>query len=392
MFAGSLGEEQERAAQRRILERRKRDEERRLRVLNAKQRVMGVDRNGIEAQLRENQARNAAEKASDSLYSSTNEAIRNILEEEHLRLQEETAAREFELKSAWDIQQANKKHTYSYPLNDPNALKKDLPGRVGDDDPRCGTSSLQRFQGEDSQRGDRIRMQQMQVQDWTQQALARKQQQNNRAAEENRAYNEYLQQVDQVRSNLETAEAEHREQLRIELVRENGALREQRRLRNAAEDAGRKKLEADTQDFLRNNPMLCERRDQGMSRFPGRYRPDHWKGMTVSQLQEIQSIQRQQIEEKKARQAEERAQAAKEANLSDTIVDVLQQQYDREAQAAAERRLAYSQELLVQAREKKRRDVEQRELLGTNKLGDGFFNRFGASCRWWDADYHKFAL
>ena len=103
--------------------------------------------------------------------------------------------------------------------------------------------------------------------------------------------------------------------------------------------------------------------------------------MTVSQLQEIQSIQRQQIEEKKARQAEERAQAAKEANLSDTIVDVLQQQYDREAQAAAERRLAYSQELLVQAREKKRRDVEQRELLGTNKLGDGFFNRFGASCR-----------
>ena len=86
MFAGALGEEQERATQRRILERRKRDEERRLRLLNAKQRVMGLDKNGIEAQIKERQAAKAAAQAADSLYSSTNEAIRNILEEENLRL------------------------------------------------------------------------------------------------------------------------------------------------------------------------------------------------------------------------------------------------------------------------------------------------------------------
>lgn len=34
-------------------------------------------------------------------------------------------------------------------LYDPDALKKDKPARVHDDDPRCGISSLQKFDGED---------------------------------------------------------------------------------------------------------------------------------------------------------------------------------------------------------------------------------------------------
>ena len=60
------------------------------------------------------------------------------------------------------------------------------------------------------------------------------------------------------------AEAEHKEQLRIELVRENDTLREQRRLRNDAENNYRKKLEADCQEYALNHPMLLERRDTRM--------------------------------------------------------------------------------------------------------------------------------
>ena len=36
-----------------------------------------------------------------------------------------------------------------FDLYDPDALKKDKPARVHDDDPRCGISSLQKFDGED---------------------------------------------------------------------------------------------------------------------------------------------------------------------------------------------------------------------------------------------------
>ena len=56
MFSGSLGEEQDNAMQRRILLRRQRDEERRIRLLNAKQRVMGRDMAALEKQIEEKKA------------------------------------------------------------------------------------------------------------------------------------------------------------------------------------------------------------------------------------------------------------------------------------------------------------------------------------------------
>ena len=76
MFGGSIGEEQDNAMQRRILLRRQRDEERRIRLLNARQRVMGLDHNGLQQQIEERKA----VKAADALYASTNVAIKNVLE------------------------------------------------------------------------------------------------------------------------------------------------------------------------------------------------------------------------------------------------------------------------------------------------------------------------
>ena len=78
MFGGSIGEEQDNAMQRRILLRRQRDEERRIRLLNARQRVMGLDHNALQQQIEERKAVKAAEKAADALYASTNVAARII--------------------------------------------------------------------------------------------------------------------------------------------------------------------------------------------------------------------------------------------------------------------------------------------------------------------------
>ena len=166
-FAGAVGEEQEQAAQRRILARRQRDEERRIRLLNARERLMGVDTASFEEMIKEKEAKKAAERAADKLYANTNQAIRNILEEEHMRVEEEKAARHLETKAAWDVQMENKEHTTTFELNDPNRFKKDKPARVGDFDPRCGASSMQIFDGEDLRKGDRTKMQQMQLADKT---------------------------------------------------------------------------------------------------------------------------------------------------------------------------------------------------------------------------------
>eukprot|EP00944_MAST-04C_sp_MAST-4C-sp1_P014065 g14065.t1 len=381
MFSGSLGEEQDNAMQRRILLRRQRDEERRIRLLNAKQRVMGRDTAALEKQIEEKKAARAAEKSAEALYNSTNAAIRNVLEEENLRVKEEEVLRSMELQNAWDIQLATKEYTLTHRLNDPNELKNEGPARQGDYDPRCGPSSMQMFSGEDLRKGDRIKMQQMQMRDWTEQQKAERASKKQADADEAKSYFNYMKQVEGLRNEMEKKEAEEKMQQEILLAQENANLRDQRAQRDLEYKQMQRNLDQETANYTLNNPMLLERRDQAKSRFPGRVRRDHWKGMTVNQLKDIQMENERIIAENKARRAEEKRIGQLEGKLSDGIVDVLQQQYDNEQQAAAERRIRLQQDLLVQAREKKMRDKILNEQLNTNKIGDGFFNRFGQNCR-----------
>jgi hypothetical protein len=63
-----------------------------------------------------------------------------------------------------------------YDLNDPLALKKDKPVRTGDDDPRLGPSSMQKFDGEDLHASQRLQQQKQQMRVWTQLHLFENQQ------------------------------------------------------------------------------------------------------------------------------------------------------------------------------------------------------------------------
>ena len=221
----------------------------------------------------------------------------------------------------------------------------------------------------------------MQMQDWTEQQKNERAQKRKEEKDEDMAYHSYMTKVDTLRQEMEKKEAEDKVQQEVLVAQENAMLQQQRAERDAEYKKMEKRLDLETSNYLNSNPMLLERRDQAKSRFPGRVRRDHWKGMTVNQLRDIQIENEKIIQANKQRRAEEKATAQYEGKLSDSIVDVLQQQYDSEQQAAAERRIRYSQDLLVQAREKKIRDKKLNEQLNTNKVGDGFFNRFGANCR-----------
>ena len=221
----------------------------------------------------------------------------------------------------------------------------------------------------------------MQMQDWTEQQKQERAQKKQEEKNEDNMYYNYMTQVDALRQQMEKNEAEEKMQQQILLAQENEMLRQQRAERDQEYNNLQKKLDMETSNFANNNPMLLERRDQARSRFPGRVRRDHWKGMTVNQLRDIQMENERIIAANKQRRAEEKRMAQYEGKLSDSIVDVLQQQYDNEQQLAAERRLRNQQDLLVQAREKQMRDKMLNEQLNTNKIEDGFFNRFGSSCR-----------
>merc|ERR1719498_1523027 len=59
----------------------------------------------------------------------------------------------------FSLQNLNFQSRREYDLNDPLFKRKGMPARVGDDDPRCGPSSAQKFSGEDLMKEERVRQQ-----------------------------------------------------------------------------------------------------------------------------------------------------------------------------------------------------------------------------------------
>ena len=109
-------------------------------------------------------------------------------------------------------------------LYDPDYLKKDKPARVSDDDPRCGISSLQKFDGEDLNSKARNKFQQEQLREWTtQQAREKKQAEDNQATAD-RLYDLKMKELDQRAMELQHAEEDCRNAINVAVKDYNKAL------------------------------------------------------------------------------------------------------------------------------------------------------------------------
>ena len=69
------------------------------------------------------------------------------------------------------------------------------------------------------------------------------------------------------------------------------------------------------------------------------------------------------------------------AAATDSVVDILQQRYDADRAQKVAEAMQYKLEQAVQMHEKVHRDRELNTMYNTNEVTDGFFNRFGQSCR-----------
>jgi hypothetical protein len=109
-------------------------------------------------------------------------------------------------------------------LNDPDYLKKDMPARVSDDDPRCGLASLQKFQGEDLNARARAKYQQEQLREWSrmQQEDQQRAQQHQNAAD--RLFYAKQNELDQRAIELQRAEEECRRAINESTRNYNDAL------------------------------------------------------------------------------------------------------------------------------------------------------------------------
>ena len=161
--AGDVRKEQ---AEARVIERRRRlEEERKMRIFNAKQRTIGVDRQALELQIQEKEMAKEMERQRDQAF-----ADRLLVTEQRVQLMDRDVqrARKDATMSvqAYREQMQQKQMRKEWDLNDPLTLRKDKPARTSDDDAMIGPASLQKFSGEDLEYGNRVRKQQQQQAMW----------------------------------------------------------------------------------------------------------------------------------------------------------------------------------------------------------------------------------
>ena len=145
LLAGTPGDYIEEAA---IERRRQIERERLMRIKDPRQWKVGVDTDALAAQIAAKQKAAALEKQRDLAYDNE----RLLMDQQIAYLEQERQRVEREKLKALDAQRdATQKRTMAreYDLNDPLAKLNDLPGRVGDDDPRLSVSGMQIFHGED---------------------------------------------------------------------------------------------------------------------------------------------------------------------------------------------------------------------------------------------------
>lgn len=127
-----------------IEQRRCFENERKKRIFNARERIIGIDKHGLEKQI--------AEKKQIS--SEQHEKERKILDEQERHNAIAFAKeRELQMEKRRILNEINDfRYKFQRPqdrrefdLYDPHAKKKDLPARISDTDPRLTASSAQRY-------------------------------------------------------------------------------------------------------------------------------------------------------------------------------------------------------------------------------------------------------
>lgn len=288
-----------------IESRKNREKERQDRIFNAKTRTIGVDLGALDTQVQQRKIREDTEKARDNAFMNDmvrNDKIGSMLE----KRQEEDVRKLNRALNEFRMNFQKPETRKEFDLYDPDGKKKDKPPRVSDDDPRCGISSLQKFDGEDLNSKARKKLQEEQIREWS---IAQKHERDE--AEKQQKYTDHLYdlkrvELDQRAVELDIAETKCRNEIEkcrkdFNLAQVNERTEKQNLTKRQEQDDNFTEISNQVfGDMLTENPAVAS-----SSFGPHRVVPDRWKGMTPTQLEEIRRIQDQQRQEKRRLREEE---------------------------------------------------------------------------------------
>ncbi|NWV66609.1 RIBC2 protein, partial [Malurus elegans] len=290
--------------------RQRRELQRRERIFNTRIRTIGVDKDALDAQVKEKKIKEAIEKARHEQFAhemKKNDKLICLLDERQKNEIKEINRAFIEFHKNFQKPETRRE----FDLNDPQALKKDLPARVSDDDPRCSESGMQKFEGEDINSEKRKKFQQEQLREWS---LQQQKDVKNALADqkfEDDLYDKFRIELDRKIMEEQRKEEESRRIICTATKNFNKIQAAELDYKNELEKAQKIKDDMDEITSLLRGDLLNENPEQAIGR-SGKHPVlvDRWKGMTQEQLMAIREAQKEQVQEKlRVREQERRTDA-----------------------------------------------------------------------------------
>ncbi|XP_017775784.1 PREDICTED: RIB43A-like with coiled-coils protein 2 [Nicrophorus vespilloides] len=378
MLNFDLMSDQDRREAAAIERRRALDEERKKRIFNPKYRI-SLDYAALDEQVEQKRKQKEEERQRDIQFEEQLAQYSEISKE--LEKQEKTERKKLAQEiNTFRLNFQKLQDRREYDLNDPNTYKA-IPARLYDDDPRCGVSSAQKFEGEDLYSKERAAIQREQLKAFLDQQTAEKEAAEKDRIDAENAYKAALMARDQRAVELSNLENECRKRLNKACSEYNRALADER----AFKDAEKSKQELqDTMAHKYNvlmSDMMLENVDTASNLGPNRKVATQFKGMTAAQKANFIAAQKAQILEGKEKKLQEKR---------------LEQDYDeyvsnlQKTICAMDNEIARQQRQLNKqvAEENKRLSIEQKNhqqylkrIVYTNKPTAAYYDQFNRTAR-----------
>ena len=339
-------------------------EERAARLRDPRVRTLGIDKTALEEQVKERKRMEQLERERDQHFDQQRIAMDKHAQNLQREVNRVRADREKEVQHYRETFQ-KQGMSREWDLNDPKRVTHALPARVNDLDPRCGASSIQKFEGEDLDANERRRVQRQQQQEWARQQVEEKLVKKWAEADQQRAYEDRAEETAHRTYQIEQAIAEQRRAAAQTTAEFNRAVAEQKRREKLRERYDQTQRNLEEVENLINSDLLAENTN-------GRPVRSDFKGMTPEQRAAILEEQAQQREAARQRKLQE-AEAAKQQDMQEAMMTrmamTLDRQRDRERREAAKQLGEERKRQASEARDRKK------ELDGVyaNAVGEEYF-------------------
>jgi len=358
-----------------VARRRELEADRRHRIFDSKRRIIGVDKDALDAQVEEKQRRRQEERR------ASREHDLQVLEvNKHLKLLELEQRRSHKAMHQeckdHSLRHLNFESRREFDLNDPLANRKASAARVSDDDERCGPASLQQFSGEDLNADERRRQQRIAQADFIEQQRFEKGMLNRIAQDEERRVAEEYQQMCEARAQNEDNEKLTRRELLKGVQDENAA--------QAKEKAELRAMDRHLEQMMNSKELDHHNRDHFLNEtvphfVDGRVRTDHFKGTVRADREMVKNEQILQAEDKAAQNNRLRDQK-KWQEQQDEITRKKLVFRERENQRLR-RQMLENVSLQNNAMRAERKHNTKRDMTYRNTIAPEFFEQFGTSTR-----------